>query len=173
MHQQVYVIVNTETRRIKIGITGNIERRLQTLRMQGGCDLYVYYLSPFVYDAYQIENLVHAALSKYRYIGEWFTLEPDVAVKTIEKYLDYSNCVKKKDKNDLFSESELKRRIKEFLKEINDIQEHSEEHILNEPLTRFKSIGNGYYQRKGTAQIYRIRYRNKQWLIKRMKDINQ
>ena len=66
----IYVIQNTQTRRVKVG-KGEPEERLKAMQIGNDCELKVlaYWHSP---DPYRVEKLLHTILDKYRVRGEWF-----------------------------------------------------------------------------------------------------
>lgn len=82
--KSVYVIRNTETDRIKIGITENIKERLANLQNSAGCVLCVEFVSNKCFNSFEIERKVHEILKDRRYIGEWFNVDARTAVKTVE-----------------------------------------------------------------------------------------
>lgn len=167
--KKVYVLVNPDNNRIKIGVTENIQQRIDTLRNASGCDIFLFYLSPWVCDAYLLEAETHKRFARNRYIGEWFDLEPEKAVIYIQQHLKdyqtYNDC----DFFLLKSEDYHNQMIREGIERIYKKEESYEEKVLDEPLTRFKSIGKNIYVRKNTELYYQIRYSNKQWLIKRIR----
>lgn len=70
--QSVYVMYNLDTNRVKIGITGNIKTRLDSITSASGCLIVVLYVSKPMKNAEYVEGQIHNELKKYRIIGEWF-----------------------------------------------------------------------------------------------------
>lgn len=165
--KKVYILINPDNNRIKIGITENIKQRLQTLRNESGCDIFLFYLSPWVSCAHILEEDTHRQFAKNRYIGEWFDLEPEKAMAYIQKHM--ANFRTYGDEEYQIKNEEYQTKIKKEKKERKYKNENDEEKVLDEPLTRFKSIGNNVYVRKNTEIYYQIRYVNKQWLIKKIR----
>ena len=90
----VYIILNQETERVKIGFTNDINRRLKSLTYQGGCKMRVLYSSLPIYDFGKIELLLHAEFKEHRYIGEWFDINPYSAIKRLKKLCEESELCK-------------------------------------------------------------------------------
>ena len=63
----VYVILNNETRRVKIGITDSIQKRFQSLKMSSGCDISIEYTTPYIRNADRLERAAHKKFDKYRF----------------------------------------------------------------------------------------------------------
>lgn len=78
----VYVITNTGQGVVKVGISDDPTRRLDTL--QTGCpnELSLFYVA-FHSEAQRIETLVHHALRSKRVHGEWFQVSADAAKSEI------------------------------------------------------------------------------------------
>jgi hypothetical protein len=83
----VYVIGPTEGFPCKIGVAGNIEKRLCSLQTGSWERLYIH--AAFVANdrgaAYRLESLCKHRLSDRAMTGEWFSIFTDDAVKTIEQ----------------------------------------------------------------------------------------
>ncbi|KQR33103.1 GIY-YIG nuclease family protein [Deinococcus sp. Leaf326] len=71
----VYVILNPDNGRVKIGHSIDVQGRVQTLRNQTGAELQLLIAEPSA-DAYASEQAVHLALLEHRRHGEWFSLDP-------------------------------------------------------------------------------------------------
>ena len=99
--RHVYVIVNQDTKNVKIGITDDIKTRVSALQFAGGCFLDVKYLSPKIYDAPIIERELHEHFKEYRYLGEWFKINyKDVLNYIKNKYGDFKAFTDKDDIKD-------------------------------------------------------------------------
>ena len=89
----IYVILNTENGRIKIGMSSNVSKRFEALKYSGGCKLELLYNTLPVVNAYIFESRLHKIFSEYRYIGEWFTVDFTTAIDMIKKLtVDYEIC---------------------------------------------------------------------------------
>jgi predicted DNA-binding protein YlxM (UPF0122 family) len=81
----IYVLFNSITNYTKIGVTDNIEFRIKTLENGCGCPLELIYTTRHLVCAEKYEIDIHAELSVYRKLGEWFELPtPNFAVPIIE-----------------------------------------------------------------------------------------
>ena len=83
--QQVYILKNTITNMIKVGVTNDIKRRLSELQNASGCEINVEYLAPKSDNAQQIESFIHKKLSAKRGIGEWFNVSVEEAINVLVK----------------------------------------------------------------------------------------
>jgi hypothetical protein len=80
--QMVYVMYNIDTKRIKIGITGDIKSRLNSIITASGSIVVVLYVSEPMRNAEYLEGQIHNELKEFRVIGEWFNVGVEVAVNT-------------------------------------------------------------------------------------------
>lgn len=80
----VYAIQAMTTRYIKVGKTDRIDRRI--LELATGCPHELEYLGRWKADK-TTETELHKHLDRYFHRGEWFELEPEVAVYEISRYL--------------------------------------------------------------------------------------
>lgn len=71
--QHVYVIRNTLTENLKIGVSKDPEKRLATLQTGSDAELTLEYKSIACSNALQIEAEVHKLLKDYHVRGEWFS----------------------------------------------------------------------------------------------------
>jgi hypothetical protein len=81
----VYVILNLETSRVKIGVSNNVSKRVESLKSSSGCELKVIYHTFFLENPFGLEMKLHKLLKDYRYLGEWFTIDHERAVKLVQK----------------------------------------------------------------------------------------
>jgi hypothetical protein len=86
--QLVYVIKNSITGLIKIGITNNLKRRLNQLECATGCELEVVFCSPVSDNSKDLEKYLHTRFSDFRCRGEWFDVSSDLVVNAITQ-LDF------------------------------------------------------------------------------------
>lgn len=91
--QYIYVIKNPENDRIKIGVSNNVEKRLNTLETGAGTKLDLVYKSVVCSNAFDVENTVHKYFSEHRVFGEWF----DVDVNKVVNYLEQQEYVLKSE----------------------------------------------------------------------------
>lgn len=82
--RSVYVILNKETNRVKIGYSRDPNKRVRALQHQGGCKMEVIYATKPIYEYAKIEGLVHERFRKQRYYGEWFSITTDAAVCSVQ-----------------------------------------------------------------------------------------
>ncbi len=76
---------------IKIGITGNFERRLIALQSCYRYPLIVHYTAQISSLFYmQVEKYAHAEMGKTCVFGEWFDVSPEQAITGIKSACDYS-----------------------------------------------------------------------------------
>ena len=85
----VYVIKNLELDRVKIGYSINVKNRFIGIRSQSGCEMELVYSTPYIDDAIGLEELAHIEFSKYRGIGEWFSVDADLVVEFLKSKVDY------------------------------------------------------------------------------------
>ena len=87
----VYVILNLELPRVKIGFSNNPEKRLMSLSTQGGCKLRLCYYTPPITDYKEVEAKMHDYFRDVRIRGEWFNLSPEEAIKKLKTLVDSNN----------------------------------------------------------------------------------
>ena len=73
----VYIILASESQKLKIGITENLDERFRQLQAMSPEKIEV--LMSFYSIGYEFENYLHRKLKKYRLHGEWFALNDEVA----------------------------------------------------------------------------------------------
>jgi len=84
--QHIYVIYNPYTKLTKIGVSSNLEKRLQSLSNACGVKLYCAFKSKAVENATHIESSLHNRFANHRQMGEWFSIEPDTAIEAIRYF---------------------------------------------------------------------------------------
>lgn len=87
----VYVINNG--RKVKIGISKNIDKRLRTLQAQGGFKITEQYITPINGNYDKCEQMAHSLLAEHREIGEWFNIPFPEAVKVVKRLHQETFCV--------------------------------------------------------------------------------
>lgn len=82
--------VEISNKTVKIGYTGNIRRRMQTISSSSGMEIINSYATEFVDSeiAYSIEQACHETFSKYRLKGEFFRISFADACTELDKYAD-------------------------------------------------------------------------------------
>lgn len=83
----LYIIRNTDTNKIKIGITQDIDTRFSTIENQSGCIMELVYTTPMMRNAEILETQAHEHLKGYRYLGEWFSISKEKAIYVIESLI--------------------------------------------------------------------------------------
>lgn len=73
--QQLYIIKNEITGKIKIGVSNNVSTRIRQLECASGCSLKLLYTLPYSDNVFEIEQYLHKKFENYRSIGEWFTVD--------------------------------------------------------------------------------------------------
>jgi T5orf172 domain len=81
----VYVIEAKDTGLIKIGISERLDKRMTDLKNTNAADieLYVSLQARNKRQAHEIELKAHAKLAEFRKQGEWFQVEPQIAVQAV------------------------------------------------------------------------------------------
>ena len=167
MVKNVYVIENPENGRVKIGITDNIKKRLSALISACGSKLVLRYLSPLIKEAGRLEKDLHGYFQPNRCYGEWFLINPNEAIERIKSTMhNYGVLSEGYEKKSFVKEPTIHQR--DYLPSKHQEFEDFDEHVLMEPLSRFKRQKDGTFIRKSTKEKFAIRYENKQWLIKRL-----
>ena len=83
--QLLYVIRNTITGLIKIGVTNNIKRRISQLECATGCELETVFCSVVADNTKEIEKELHQRFADFRQRGEWFDVDADLVINAITK----------------------------------------------------------------------------------------
>ena len=185
--KHIYVILNTDTNRIKIGITDDIKTCVCALQLAGGCKLDVKYLSPAIYDAQQVEKQIHKHFSEFRHLGEWFNIDYKDAIRYIKRrYKDFGKYIasdKERDNQDStckakpLDRDKEKKEVKYEMSPLKDIKEN-EVVIVEEvktittkvirtkdyPFSRWRRVGKNIYQNY-SGERKRIFYKDGYWNI--------
>lgn len=163
--QSVYVILNEETKRVKIGIAYCVKIRFSSLVSASGCKLRLMYYTERIIDTCDIEKKAHERFNEYRYIGEWFNIKWEDAVDYIKTLLlDYVNHDSKIMDTIIENEYEAIEQPLIISKKKKETWYGSDERVLDISLGKFKRVDKDIYQNK-QGQLFKIVYRNKQWLI--------
>lgn len=102
--QYVYIIKNTETGRIKVGVGGDPEKRLKQLQTGNDCSLELVYTSFLCSNAFDLESAVHEKFQNHLVRGEWF----DLPAAEVIKFLDTCKFKLSVDFQSSFEDSTLK-----------------------------------------------------------------
>ena len=81
----VYIIKNMDTNNIKIGVSKDVYKRLETFRTGNDCQLELVYKSILCSNAFDIESNIHKEFKKYHIRGEWFNTDVKSAIEYLEK----------------------------------------------------------------------------------------
>lgn len=91
----VYIIQNTATKNIKIGVATNPSDRLSQLQTGSDVDLKLIYTSGVCSNSFEIESTCHNHFKDSHVRGEWFKVEPNEAISFLEsqKFVLTSNIL--------------------------------------------------------------------------------
>ena len=91
----VYIIQNTFTNNIKIGIATNPSERLSTLQTGSDVELKLIYKSGVCSNFFEIESLCHEKFKDYNVRGEWFNVDSSEVISFLEnqKFVLTSNLL--------------------------------------------------------------------------------
>ena len=91
----VYIIQNTATKNIKIGVATNPSDRLSQLQTGSDVDLKLIYTSGVCSNSFEIESTCHNHFKDSHVRGEWFKVEPSEAISFLEsqKFVLTSNIL--------------------------------------------------------------------------------
>jgi hypothetical protein len=82
--RSVYLILNEENKRVKIGYSGNPKKRFQAIMTQSGCKMRLYHYTKPIDNYADVEKWMHDLFHDRRGIGEWFDgVNLNVAVKNL------------------------------------------------------------------------------------------
>jgi hypothetical protein len=96
--KSIYVIHNTEIDRVKVGVSENVPNRLRQLELSGGCKMELSYCSEACYNSEFLEKKIHGILREHKYIGEWFSVDPQHAIDVV-KVCTEGSLVKESNNN--------------------------------------------------------------------------
>ena len=85
--QLVYVLWNPLTKMSKIGITMDLQKRVQQVQCACGCKLDICYSSHLISKARHYEGVLHDRFADHRTFGEWFDLDPKFIIPTVKKLI--------------------------------------------------------------------------------------
>ena len=80
----VYIIKNMDTGNIKIGVSNDVQKRLNTFRTGNDCQLELVYKSVICSNSFSIEQSVHEYFKYYRVRGEWFKVNESEVIRFLE-----------------------------------------------------------------------------------------
>lgn len=96
--QSVYVI-KKEDGAVKIGISQDVQKRVNALSKQGGFEIVNQFHTEPCSNAHEIEREMHMKYKKLRIDGEWFNVSFEKAVKALKVLFDKkASLVPKKSK---------------------------------------------------------------------------
>lgn len=102
--QYVYIIKNTETGRVKVGVGTDPVKRLKQLQTGNDCPLELVYTSFLCSNAFSVEAEVHHRFQDKLVRGEWF----DVSEKEIIRFMETCKFTLSVDFQSSFEDSTLK-----------------------------------------------------------------
>jgi len=82
--RSVYIILNEENDRIKIGYSSDPNKRVAGLMTQSGCVLRLLYFTKPIYNYSAIEKCMHNLFHEERLIGEWFSANANIAIERLK-----------------------------------------------------------------------------------------
>jgi len=92
--RSVYVILNKDTKRVKIGFSNNPETRRKTLENHSGSRMTIIYQSKYVYNYAEVERDMHNLYLDKRYFGEWFIVDAFHVAKRLKSLVVNSkSCI--------------------------------------------------------------------------------
>lgn len=80
----VYIIQNTKSKNIKIGVATNPSERLLVLQIGSDVELKLIYTSGVCSNSRKIEAICHKHFKDYNVRGEWFKIKPSEAISFLE-----------------------------------------------------------------------------------------
>lgn len=91
----VYIIKNMDTGNIKVGVSKDVQKRLDTFRTGNDCQLELVYRSMVCSNAFNLESQVHEYFKEYHVRGEWFRVKEHEVIRFLEcsNYLLKANSI--------------------------------------------------------------------------------
>lgn len=80
--KHIYVVAN-EHEAVKIGVSQDVNGRINVLSRQGGFKVKELYKTEKCSNSYNLERKIHKQLNNYRINSEWFIIPFDEAVKIV------------------------------------------------------------------------------------------
>lgn len=80
--KSIYVVEN-QYGFVKIGVSSNVNSRINVLSKQGGFEILNLYVTKPCSNGYEIENRIHKSLKACHINGEWFEIKFKEAVKVV------------------------------------------------------------------------------------------
>lgn len=143
--QLIYVILNVDSKRIKVGVTRDITSRMSSIKSSAGCEMAILYTSDFFYNAEYIEGQIHNELKDYKWGGEWFNIGGEYAVSMV-KYVINGNVPYPKNASKI-----------EKVVEAQAIQ-----------MERYKKIAGRIYTNHDGTKVYSIDFKDGRWVIEEL-----
>lgn len=80
----LYVIYNPLTKLTKVGMSENVKKRKKDLESASGMPLELKYTTEYLLCPNRYETDAHIKLHEFRKFGEWFDVDPELAIRAIE-----------------------------------------------------------------------------------------
>ena len=81
----VYIVKNMDTNNIKIGVSKDVYKRLETFRTGNDCQLELVYKSIICSNTFDLESKVHEEFKDFHVRGEWFRVSESKVIEYLEK----------------------------------------------------------------------------------------
>lgn len=156
----LYILKNIDSKRIKIGVTTDIDQRIKAIENSGGSKIELLYLSHSILNTFEVEKRLHKRFKNQRHIGEWFNIDQELAVNMAKSYIkEYG-----KEDNQI-KEFREKREI--IIPKISNDIEYEINYNLN--INKYKRIKPGIYADK-QGNLYSIKYRISDggWMVSKL-----
>lgn len=86
-HPHYVYVVSSEIGLTKIGFSSSLQSRLRAMQMDSPAKLHVFGAVRLSHKhAMEVESLCHKEFAEHRKHGEWFRIDPDTALKCVEKH---------------------------------------------------------------------------------------
>lgn len=157
----VYIFHNKLLGQIKIGISSNVKSRLGSIICSSGMEVDLYHSTKPILNYLEVENNIHEYFKNKRAIGEWFKIEPEIALEYIVSinhkfevdpiYLEFekNNNYNQIARHFGVSRPAIKKRLNKFQEtKKNIIKSYGENRVESIP-TRSNYIGNNIYEKEG------------------------
>jgi len=120
LNKSLYLIYNKEIKRIKIGITNDINSRLSSLKCSSGCELELIYCSEKLKNSEYVEKKLHDFYKDSRHIGEWFNcVDVNPIIEFSKIYIEKYGVKEIEKKDDIKDEFYIKSSNTKILNNIN------------------------------------------------------
>lgn len=82
--QSVYIVFHPITKYVKIGLTNDLVKAMDSLNSYNGLKLDLMYYTLPCYNADLIERALHDEYVEHRKLGKWFLIDPYIAIEKIK-----------------------------------------------------------------------------------------